>query len=51
MRQFGLSKFQFTDISDKDLDVEVEKIDLEFPYCGENFIKEIFSKKALRCRE
>lgn len=26
MRQYGLSKFEFTDISDKDLDVEVKEI-------------------------
>ena len=26
MRQFGLSKFEFTDISDKGLDAEVEKV-------------------------
>ena len=32
MRQYGLSKFEFTDISDKDLYTEVEKVTVEFPY-------------------
>ena len=41
MRQYGLSKFEFIDISDKELDAEVEQIGVEFPYCGENFIKQI----------
>ena len=41
MRQYGLSKFEFIDISDKEPDAEVEQIGVEFPYCGENFIKQI----------
>ena len=48
MRQYGLSKFEFTDISDKDLDVEVEKVAVEFPYCGENFIKQILFQKGIK---
>ena len=34
MRQYGLSKFEFTDISDKDFDAEVEKVTVKFPCCG-----------------
>jgi len=30
MRQYGLSKFKFTDISDKDLDAESENVTVEF---------------------
>ena len=48
MRQYGLSKFEFTDISDKDLDVEVKQIAVEFPYCGENFIKQILFQKGVK---
>ena len=48
MRQYGLSKFEFTDIPDKDLDAEVEKVTVEFPYCGENFIKQILYQKGVK---
>ena len=48
MRQYGLSKFEFTEISDKDLDAEVEKVTVEFPYCGENFIKQILYQKGVK---
>ena len=48
MRQYGLSKFEFTDISDKDLDAEVEQVTVEFPYCGENFIKQILYQKGVK---
>ena len=48
MRQYGLSKFEFTDISDTDLDTEVETVTVEFPYCGENFIKQILYQKGVK---
>lgn len=48
MSQYGLSKFEFTDISDKELDVEVENVAKEFPYCGENFIKQILFEKGVK---
>ena len=44
MRQFGLSKFDFTNISDKDLDTEVERVAVDFPYCRENFNQILFQK-------
>ena len=46
IRKFGLGKFEFTDISDKGLDAEVEKVAIEFPYCGEDFIKQILFQKG-----
>ena len=48
MRQYGLSKLEFTDISDKDLDAEVEIVTVDFPYCGENFIKQILYQKGAK---
>ena len=48
MRQYGLSKFKFTDIPDKDLDAEVKKVTVQFPYCGENFIKQILYQKGVK---
>ena len=35
MSQFGFSKSEFADITDMELDVHIEKITREFPYCGE----------------
>ena len=34
--------------SDKEFDAEVEKIAIEFPYCGENFIKQILVQKGIK---
>ena len=34
--------------SDKELDAEVEKIAIKFPYCGENFIKQILVQKGIK---
>lgn len=48
MRQYGLSKFKFTDIPDRDLDAEVKKVTVQFPYCGENFIKQILYQKGVK---
>ena len=42
------TKFEFTDISDKDLDAGVEKVAIEFPYCGKNFIKHILFQKGFK---
>ena len=43
-----MSKFEFTDIPDKDLDAEVKKVTVQFPYCGENFIKQILYQKGVK---
>ena len=48
MRKYGLSKFEFSDISDKDLDREVEQVGVEFPYCGDNFVKQILFQKGVK---
>lgn len=44
MRQFGLSKFIFTDISDEDLDAEVEKVVIEFLIVGKTLSSKFFCK-------
>ena len=48
MNRYGLNKFEFTDISDEELDAEINKITKEYPYCGENFIKEILFHKGVK---
>lgn len=48
MSRYGLSKFEFADISDQELDLEVENIAKEFPYCGENLIKQLLFEKGVK---
>lgn len=48
MNSYGISKLEFTDISDQQLDVQVEKVAKEFPYCGENLIKQLLFGKGLK---
>ena len=48
VRQFGLSKFDLTNMSDKDLDTEVERVAVDFPYRGENLIKQILFQKGVK---
>jgi len=45
MRQYGLSKFEFTDISDKDLDAEVT---VEFLIVRKTFIKQTIYQKGVK---
>ena len=41
MQQYGLSKMEFSDISDDHLDREVKDITLEFPHSGQGLIKQM----------
>ena len=41
MSEYGLSKRNFTKISEQDLDAEVLKVTSEFPNCGEVMLREI----------
>ena len=47
MSQFGFSKSEFADITDMELDVHIEKITREFPYCGEALIKQFLFGKGV----
>ena len=45
MSSFGLSTMTFSDISDAELDREVDKISKEFPFCGEGILKHLLSQQ------
>ena len=47
MRFYGLSKFDFSDISDLQLDDCVRAIAKEFPLCGEVMIKQLLKEKGI----
>ena len=48
MNRYGLSKFEFTDISDEEVDGEIDKVTKEYPYCGENLIKQILFHNGVK---
>jgi len=48
MSEYGLSKHNFTDISETDLDSAVIKVTREFPNCGEVMLKEILKERGVR---
>ncbi|VDI57833.1 Hypothetical predicted protein [Mytilus galloprovincialis] len=48
MAAFGLSKRNFSQISDNELDVELGKILKDFPLCGENLLKQMLIIKRIR---
>lgn len=48
MRKYGLSKMDFTVISDEDLDREIDHITREFPHCGEGMVKQILLTKNIK---
>ena len=45
MSSFGLSTMTFSDISDAELDHEVDQISKEFPFCGEGILKHLLSQQ------
>ena len=45
MHKYGLSKRDFTDISEVDLDEEMKKVTMEFPNCGENMLRHILFER------
>ena len=48
MRYFGLSKWNFSDISDEDLDRQLQTICRDFPNCGEEMLKHLLEEKGLK---
>ena len=47
MSLFGLSKSDFTDISDLEVDHHIENITEDFPYCGGSLIKQFLIEKGI----
>ena len=48
MKQYGLSKMEFSEISDNDLDNHVKDITREFPHCGEGLIKQMLFVRNIK---
>ncbi len=48
MRSYGLSKLDFSEISDQQLDSNVSRIVKDFPFCGENMIKQLLLGKGIK---
>jgi transposase len=48
MRVYGLSKVKFSDLSDEELDGEMDKITKEFPHCGEVMLKQLLSHRGIK---
>ncbi|VDI81380.1 Hypothetical predicted protein [Mytilus galloprovincialis] len=48
MSQFGLSKMNFTQIDDSDLDLTLGQIIKEFPLCGETLLQQMLLLKGIR---
>lgn len=51
MRSYDLSKLNFTDISDKQLDICVREIARDFPFCGESLFKQLLRTKGIRVQK
>ena len=48
MRRYNLSKMEFSDISDDDLDEIIGQLTVEFPFCGENMLKQLLREKGIK---
>lgn len=48
MGQYGLSKMEFSDVSDEHLDRQICQITREFPHCGEGLIKQMILGKNIK---
>ena len=48
MRQYGLSKMDFSEISDDHLDREVKEITVEFPHSGEGLVKQMLLTRNIK---
>ena len=48
MRYYGLSKLEFSEISDEELDRQMADITKEFPHCGEGLIKQLLIGKHVK---
>lgn len=47
MRLYGLSKLQFSNISDEELDHQLHETTKEFPRCGEVLLKQLLYEKGV----
>ena len=47
MSEFSLTKWNFIEISDEDLDTQVQAVATEFPNCGERMINEILRQHGI----
>ena len=48
MRQYGLTKMEFSDVSDDELDKVISEITKEFLHCGEGLIKQLLLGKNIK---
>ena len=48
MRLYGLSKLQFSNISDEELDHQLHETTKEFPRCGEVLLKQLLYEKGVK---
>jgi transposase len=48
MRQYGLSKMEFSDISDDHLDRQIKEITQEFPHSGEGLVKQLLLVRNIK---
>ena len=44
----ALAKLDFSEITDQQLDINVSKIVEDFPFCGENMIKQLLLGKGIK---
>ena len=51
MRSYGHSKLDFSKMTDQQLDINVDKIVKDFPFCGENMIKSYYLAKVSKFRD
>ena len=47
MRIYGISKSEFSDLSDEEVDIYVGKTVLEFPNCGETLLRQLLKQKGV----
>ena len=47
-RSYGVSKLDFSEISDQQLDNNVSQIANDFPFCGESMIKQLLCGKDIK---
>ena len=48
MRQYGISKSDFSDLSNEEIDNYVGKIVLEFPKCDETLLRQLLKQKGVK---
>ena len=48
MRSYGLRKLEFSEITDEQLDINIRTIVKDFPFCGENMLKQLLLGKGIK---